>query len=100
MCPPKVPSGDKILRQLEEVVFGDESAGKTLKLPESTKKDCKKRKKEKKMMKKRKRNKKKKQEEPTASEILWKKKSIFFRLPYWKDNLLRHNLDVMHIEKM
>jgi hypothetical protein len=28
-----------------------------------------------------------------------KKKSIFFRLPYWKDNLLRHNLDVMHIEK-
>jgi hypothetical protein len=30
---------------------------------------------------------------------LWKKKSIFFRLPYWKDNLLRHNLDVMHVEK-
>jgi hypothetical protein len=34
-----------------------------------------------------------------ALEVLWKKKSIFFRLPYWKDNLLRHNLDVMHIEK-
>jgi hypothetical protein len=34
-----------------------------------------------------------------APEVLWKKKSIFFRLPYWKDNLLRHNLDVMHIEK-
>ncbi|XP_062170410.1 uncharacterized protein LOC133876141 [Alnus glutinosa] len=31
--------------------------------------------------------------------IFWKKKSIFFALPYWKDNLLRHNLDVMHIEK-
>jgi hypothetical protein len=30
---------------------------------------------------------------------VWKKKSIFFRLPYWKDNLLRHNLDVMYIEK-
>ncbi|XP_020111543.1 uncharacterized protein LOC109726394 isoform X2 [Ananas comosus] len=30
---------------------------------------------------------------------LWKKKSIFFMLPYWKYNLLRHNLDVMHIEK-
>jgi len=30
---------------------------------------------------------------------VWKKKSIFFRLPYWKDNLLRHNFDVMHIEK-
>ncbi|XP_042499868.1 uncharacterized protein LOC122078065 [Macadamia integrifolia] len=29
----------------------------------------------------------------------WKKKSIFFDLPYWKDNLVRHNLDVMHIEK-
>ncbi|XP_061359254.1 uncharacterized protein LOC133303366 [Gastrolobium bilobum] len=29
----------------------------------------------------------------------WRKKSIFFDLPYWKDNLLRHNLDVMHIEK-
>ncbi|PNX88299.1 hypothetical protein L195_g044402 [Trifolium pratense] len=29
----------------------------------------------------------------------WKKQSIFWDLPYWKDNLLRHNLDVMHIEK-
>ncbi|XP_060969476.1 uncharacterized protein LOC133036762 [Cannabis sativa] len=29
----------------------------------------------------------------------WKKMSIFFELPCWKDNLLRHNLDVMHIEK-
>ncbi|XP_040367423.1 uncharacterized protein LOC112178107 [Rosa chinensis] len=29
----------------------------------------------------------------------WKKKSIFYELPYWKDNLIRHNLDVMHIEK-
>jgi hypothetical protein len=34
-----------------------------------------------------------------TNEKLWKKKSIFFRLPYWKDNLLRHNLDVMHIKK-
>jgi len=30
---------------------------------------------------------------------VWKKKGVFFRLPYWKDNLLQHNLDVMHIEK-
>ncbi|XP_020963575.1 uncharacterized protein LOC110265122 [Arachis ipaensis] len=30
---------------------------------------------------------------------LWTKKSIFFELPYWSTNLLRHNLDVMHIEK-
>ncbi|KAL8098385.1 hypothetical protein AgCh_031223 [Apium graveolens] len=29
----------------------------------------------------------------------WNKKSMFFDLPYWKDNLTRHNLDVMHIEK-
>nr|XP_043639519.1 uncharacterized protein LOC122610612 [Erigeron canadensis] len=29
----------------------------------------------------------------------WKKKSIFFMLPYWENLLLRHNLDVMHIEK-
>ncbi|XP_016481586.1 uncharacterized protein LOC107802577 isoform X4 [Nicotiana tabacum] len=29
----------------------------------------------------------------------WNKKSIFFDLPYWKALLLRHNLDVMHIEK-
>ncbi|CAI0396796.1 unnamed protein product [Linum tenue] len=27
------------------------------------------------------------------------KKSIFFRLPYWEYNRVRHNLDVMHIEK-
>ena len=29
----------------------------------------------------------------------WTKKSIFWDLPYWKNQLLRHNLDVMHIEK-
>ncbi|KAL4273495.1 hypothetical protein GQ457_13G017720 [Hibiscus cannabinus] len=29
----------------------------------------------------------------------WKKKSIFFELPYWRTLKLRHNLDVMHIEK-
>jgi hypothetical protein len=35
----------------------------------------------------------------TNEPVKWKKRSIFFTLPYWKDNLLRHNLDVMHIEK-
>ncbi|KAI5337982.1 hypothetical protein L3X38_017253 [Prunus dulcis] len=30
---------------------------------------------------------------------VWKKRSIFFELPYWKNLLLRHNLDVMHVEK-
>ena len=29
----------------------------------------------------------------------WKKKSIFFDLEYWKYLHVRHNLDVMHIEK-
>ena len=29
----------------------------------------------------------------------WKKRSIFFELSYWKHNTMRHNLDVMHIEK-
>ncbi len=35
----------------------------------------------------------------STQKQLWKKKSIFFDLPYWEYNLLRHNLDVMHIEK-
>ena len=29
----------------------------------------------------------------------WKKKSIFFDLEYWKYLHVRHNLDVMHIDK-
>ncbi|XP_075499249.1 uncharacterized protein LOC142537634 [Primulina tabacum] len=29
----------------------------------------------------------------------WKKKSIFFNLPYWKHLHVRHCLDVMHLEK-
>ncbi|XP_015068774.1 uncharacterized protein LOC107013359 [Solanum pennellii] len=29
----------------------------------------------------------------------WKKRSIFFELPYWQHNLLHHNLDVTPIEK-
>ncbi|KAF5457849.1 hypothetical protein F2P56_021926 [Juglans regia] len=32
-------------------------------------------------------------------ELNWTKKSIFFNLPYWSMLSLRHNLDVMHIEK-
>ena len=34
---------------------------------------------------------------PTDTQ--WRKKSIFFELPYWKDNLICHSLDLMHIEK-
>jgi len=29
----------------------------------------------------------------------WVKRSIFWELPYWSTNLIRHNLDVMHVEK-
>ncbi|KAF5465237.1 hypothetical protein F2P56_015262 [Juglans regia] len=35
----------------------------------------------------------------TAEELNWTKYSIFFKLPYWVTLCLRHNLDVMHIEK-
>ena len=41
-------------------------------------------------------NKRKKGE---AGHCVWKKRSIFFTLPYWEDHVLRHNLEVMHIEK-
>ncbi|XP_042956354.1 uncharacterized protein LOC122292181 [Carya illinoinensis] len=33
------------------------------------------------------------------NHLNWTKKSIFFELPYWLSLGLRHNLDVMHIEK-
>ncbi|XP_073152985.1 uncharacterized protein [Henckelia pumila] len=32
-------------------------------------------------------------------EQMWRKRSIFFTLPYWEFNLIWHNLDPMHIEK-
>lgn len=35
----------------------------------------------------------------TNLELNWTKKSIFFELPYWQSLKLKHNLDVMHIEK-
>jgi hypothetical protein len=30
---------------------------------------------------------------------MWKKQSIFWELPYWKDLDVCHSIDVMHIEK-
>ncbi|XP_050104669.1 uncharacterized protein LOC126584276 [Malus sylvestris] len=38
-------------------------------------------------------------ESSTSNKSQWKKKSIFYELPYWRHLLIRHNLDVMHIEK-
>ncbi|KAL0316933.1 UNVERIFIED_CONTAM: hypothetical protein Scaly_2869300 [Sesamum calycinum] len=34
-----------------------------------------------------------------GSDHKWTKKSICWDLPYWPTHLIRHNLDVMHIEK-
>ncbi|XP_076937830.1 uncharacterized protein LOC143605699 [Bidens hawaiensis] len=39
------------------------------------------------------------QKKKNDSTCPWKKRSIFFDLPYWQFNKCRHNLDVMHIEK-
>jgi hypothetical protein len=36
---------------------------------------------------------------PAEEEVSWKRESVFFTLPYWKYQLLRHNIDVMHTEK-
>jgi hypothetical protein len=30
---------------------------------------------------------------------LFKKRSIFWNVPYWKDLIMRHAIDVMHVEK-
>ena len=70
--PPRQFSGDDILLQLEEVPMK-----KPGKAPNN-------------VDRKRKRG---------VDELNWSKKSIFFELPYWSKLLLRHNLDVMHIEK-
>jgi len=42
---------------------------------------------------------KRKQRDEESRWHKWRKKSIFFQLPYWDSLLIRHNLDVMHIEK-
>jgi hypothetical protein len=48
---------------------------------------------------KRSRKKRKRGKRTDVVELNWTKKSIFFKLPYWSTLKLRHNLDVMHIEK-
>ena len=44
-------------------------------------------------------SKKRKQHDEETRWHNWRKKSIFFELTYWETLLVRHNLDVMHIEK-
>ena len=34
-----------------------------------------------------------------SRNLNWTKRSILFELPYWDKLLLRHNIDVMHVEK-
>lgn len=45
------------------------------------------------------RNRKKSTNEEVDNVSRWYRRSIFFDLPYWKSNLIRHNTDVMHTEK-
>lgn len=71
--PPKVRTGDEILKQSEHVQ--PRMRGKHKKFEKERKRKC----------------------EP--AELNWTKRSIFFKLDYWPKLLLRHNLDVMHIEK-
>ncbi|XP_003554943.1 uncharacterized protein [Glycine max] len=39
------------------------------------------------------------QKKDGSANKIWKKRSIFFDLPYWCDLNVRHCLDVMHVEK-
>ncbi|KAL6217008.1 hypothetical protein ACLB2K_010226 [Fragaria x ananassa] len=36
---------------------------------------------------------------PPQADSPWKKISIFLKLPYWEHLLIRHNIDVMHVQK-
>jgi len=74
--PPKLYTGSDVLKQVQNinVIFGKKKKVKSTK----------------------KRTRTKRVKEAVQQ---WRKKSIFFQLPYWESNLLRHNLDVMHIEK-
>src|SRR5512141_93473 len=42
---------------------------------------------------------KKRKRSKTKEKGMWKKKSIFWRLPYWRDLDVRHCIDLMHVEK-
>jgi len=42
---------------------------------------------------------KRKRKEEEVADKRWKKKSILWELPYWKDLAVRHSIDVMHVTK-
>ncbi|KAH7850737.1 hypothetical protein Vadar_002263 [Vaccinium darrowii] len=46
----------------------------------------------------RKRKRKENEEEEESTRHNWKKRSIFFELEYWEHNMIRHCLDLMHME--
>ena len=35
----------------------------------------------------------------SADKKRWKKMSILWELPYWKDIAVRHSIDLMHVKK-
>ena len=39
------------------------------------------------------------QRKPSSDSNIWKKRSIFFDLPYWSNLDVRHCIDIMHVEK-
>ena len=39
------------------------------------------------------------QKKDKSKSCIWKKRSIFFDLPYWSNLDVRHCIDVMHVEK-
>ncbi|GKC48475.1 hypothetical protein Tco_1071220, partial [Tanacetum coccineum] len=116
---PRVLSGSELLDQLKDVetVYKKEDVFKKRKREELEKENererkaalrSEKRKMKEKMKGKGKMNVKVKQKATNSNEKEgneherqdnWKKKSIFFELVYWDFLPIRHNLDVMHIEK-
>lgn len=102
---PKPISGSSILKMLEGRVFeyGKKDCQSKRKVGVGTQKGKRKRVQKKKASdgtKKPSDGTKKPSDRKKNPEDWLKKRVIFFQLPYWKDNLLRHNLDVMHIEKI
>jgi hypothetical protein len=100
-------SGTSVLRMLEGRVFALGKKDRTKKSKKDNNKGKKKGKQDESHEKsKRKRGGQKKQKDGDSSknkekkpEDWLKKLSIFFELPYWEKNKLRHNLDVMHLDK-